>query len=205
MSTFASSFGRIRFDKSILLICDIQERFRPLIFRSETIIRKSVLLSKVSQILNVPRIATEQYVKAFGRTVPDFDIGTENNTVHVFEKRQFSMITDDVKSVFRGLAERNQVILCGIEAHVCVYQTAVDLKEMGYEVFLACDAVSSQVAYDRTVALHQLSAAGCRISTTESLIFQLLGSADHPHFRTISGLIKDDSKQLNEFATDLSC
>ena len=82
------------------------------------------------------------------------------------------------------------MILCGIESHVCVQQTALDLLREEYDVFLVCDAVSSQRPYDRTVAINRLREAGAVLTTTESIIFDLMRDAKHPNFKAISGLIK---------------
>ncbi len=133
-------------------MCDIQEKFRPLIFQSETVIRRSVFVHELSKVLDIPTITTEHYREVFGPTVPDFTL-----TGPVFQKRflkifvvfllreirQFSMMTEEVTSHFASL-NRNQVILCGIEAHACILQTAMDLINEGKEVHIICDAVSSQ-------------------------------------------------------------
>eukprot|EP00607_Mallomonas_marina_P004161 CAMPEP_0182425894 /NCGR_PEP_ID=MMETSP1167-20130531/12386_1 /TAXON_ID=2988 /ORGANISM="Mallomonas Sp, Strain CCMP3275" /LENGTH=200 /DNA_ID=CAMNT_0024606961 /DNA_START=91 /DNA_END=693 /DNA_ORIENTATION=- len=190
--------SQLRAETSALFLCDIQDRFRPLIYRSETIIQKSALLHSVTKLLDIPAFVTEQYPKAFGHTVPDLKVPEGHP---IYEKKQFSMIVPELEQAFMATG-RNQVILCGIEGHVCVLQTAMGLVSRGIEVHIVCDAVSSQRSYDRTVALHRLSAAGCQITTTESAIFQLMGGADHPHFKAISAMVKENSSLTNEFATD---
>eukprot|EP01041_Mallomonas_annulata_P000863 gene863-1684_t len=190
--------NQLRSESAVLFLCDIQERFRPILYRSETIIHKSALLHKVSNILDIPTIVTEQYPKAFGRTILDLNI--KEGTL-LFEKKKFSMMIPEVESTLQSLA-RNQIILCGGEAHVCVLQTALDLLSKGMEVHIICDAVTSQRSHDRSVALQRLSSSGAVLTTAESAIFQLLNTADHPHFRTISGLVKDHNLLPNEFASD---
>ncbi len=95
--------------------------------------------------------------------------------------------------------ERKSVVLFGIEAHVCVQQTALDLLEQGYAVHVLVDGVSSSRAHDRAVALRRMENAGAYLTTAESLIFMMLGSAAHPHFRAISTLIKEHGAKENPF------
>lgn len=91
--------------------------------------------------------------------------------------------------------QRKSIVLFGIEAHVCVQQTALDLLEQGYDVHVLADGVSSQRVHDRSVALRRMAQAGAHVTTAESLIFMLLASAEHPQFRTIAGLIKEHGKK----------
>jgi len=141
MSSFrlAKSLARPVASNATLFICDVQERFRPLIHNMETVIAKTEYLNKVCNKLDIPCFITEQYPKALGVTVPDI---TKFPTTKVYPKMKFSMVNPEVKAEF--LAERKQVILVGIESHVCVLQTAFDLLEEDIQVFLVCDAVSSQ-------------------------------------------------------------
>jgi len=157
----------------------------------------TVYIKKVTSIMQIPCVITEQYPKAFGRTVSELlqqpqeqqRIDEDNSAHHqiVFEKRQFSMLTDDVATVLQQ-SGRKQVILCGIEAHVCVLQSTLDLIGAGYDVFIVADAVSSQRPYDRTVALHRLKDSGAVMTTSESLVFELMGSSEHPNFKEISSI-----------------
>ena len=149
----------------------------------------------------MPVIVTEQYPKAFGHTVDELkavlnvpDDGAEEakspNAAQFYEKSLFSMCTPEVKQRLTEL-DCTSAILCGIEAHVCVLQTSLDLLEMGVDVHLASDAVSSQRLFDRQVALGRLSSSGAYISTAESLIFQLLASSKHPKFKAVQPIIRD--------------
>lgn len=146
-------------NNTTLFICDVQDRFRPLIHNMETVIHKSEHLNKVCNKLDIPCLITEQYRKAFGATVPEI---TRFPNTKILEKTKFSMVSDQVKAEF--LAHRKQVcdwsvskyhlknnffifcqvILVGIEAHVCVLQTCFDLLEEDIQVFLVTDAASSQ-------------------------------------------------------------
>ena len=149
---------RLAIELSSLFVCDIQDRFRPLIWRAETVIRRSSLLYSAAQYLNIPTIITEQYPKAFGNTVSDIFSFTpisvdEKPATKVFEKKLFSMMTDEVNDYYKECAgfgterwERQQVILCGIETHVCVMQTALDLLADGKEV-ISCFSSCSYSHY----------------------------------------------------------
>ena len=175
----------------------MQDRFRGLISNAETVIKKCALLNDAMNHLEVPVIVTEQYPKALGNTVPEIIV--ERDKTAVFEKKLFSMLTDEVRSSLHANG-RTQVILCGIEAHVCVLQTALDLVEMGMSVQLVCDAVSSQRQYDRLMALERMKSCGVTMTTTESVLFDLMKSADHSKFRVISNLVKDhNSLKLEDF------
>lgn len=186
----------------VLFICDIQERFRPLIYRAESVIARSSLLNEAAKHLKIPRIATLQYPRAFGNMVPEIDLeSTAASTCKTFSKQKFSMMTDEVEASFRGL-NRKQVLICGIEAHVCLLQTALELLESGVDVYIACDAVSSQRPHDRTIALNRLQSAGAVLTSAESAIFDIMRTADHPSFKAISQLTKISNDGINEFRND---
>lgn len=187
--------NRINAANSVLFVCDVQQKFRPLIHKSETLIRKCNMLTETSKILNIPILVTEQYPKALGVTVPE--INTTGSIL--FEKKLFSMMTPEVITAFNDLKKTN-VILCGIEAHVCVLQTALDLIDAGIDVHIVSDAISSQKPHDRSCALTKMRDIGCKVTTTESIIFELTKSADHPNFKAISTLIKAENLQNDEFA-----
>jgi nicotinamidase-related amidase len=123
--------------------------------------------------------------------VPEIDVANAEYPIATFEKKLFSMITEEVKAKIAETPERKTFVLFGIEAHVCVQQTALDLLEQGYAVHVLVDGVSSQRAHDRAVALRRMEKAGAYLTTAESLVFMLLGGASHPQFRTIATLIKE--------------
>ena len=121
----------------------------------------------------------------------------------MFEKKLFSMITPEVDEFLReneDIAERKKAVIFGIESHVCVLQTVLDLIDRDYEVHLVTDGISSQRKIDRTTALHRLGQQAF-LTTSESLVFQLVGSADHENFKAISALAKD--KKPEDFFSSL--
>lgn len=204
MSNFLPRVTRLVATQSILFVCDIQELFRPLIFRSLTVIDRTSLVTKVSRTLDIPIVVTRQYPKVFGETCTEIQSEIlkygDKSMVTDVAKTQFSMMTSEVKEACQKFAERDKIIMCGIEAHVCLMQTALDLLETGKEVHVVCDAASSQRAHDRTVAMKRLESAGCIMTTSESVIFDLLRDSKHPQFKAISSMIKEHSAFQNEFA-----
>jgi len=193
--------GKLSPATSCLLLCDVQDRFRGLMWRGETVVQTTRLMTGVGQELGIPMIITEQYPKAFGKTCPD--IFAENaipSTVPVYEKKRFSMITPEVQEhIDSNLPDVVSYILCGIEAHVCVQQTALDLLEMGHDVHVVTDAVSSMRPLDRGIALDRMAGAGAYLTSAQSLAFMLMQSADHPNFKAVSKLVVQNAKLPNEF------
>lgn len=192
--------GKLSPSTTALLVCDVQERFRPLIHKMETVIRTTNFLTSVAKELEIPVVATQQYTKVFGPTVADAfaapdDLGA---AVPVFEKKKFSMLTAECAGHLDSLA-RSSFLLVGIEAHVCLQQTAFDLLERGHDCWIVADGVSSQRAYDRDTALRLMESCGARVTTAQSAAFMLLGSADHPNFKAVSKLVKDHMALENEF------
>ncbi|RHY27173.1 hypothetical protein DYB32_006991 [Aphanomyces invadans] len=144
---------------------------------------------QAAKTLHIPTIATTQYAARFGETVPEIQLGPDAKT---FDKTLFSMLTDDVRGEVDAVKPKS-VILCGIEAHVCVLQTCLDLVEQGYDVHVPVDAVSSSTALLRSTALTRLQQSGVYLTSVESIVFQLVGDSKHPDFRAISSLIKQHS------------
>ena len=176
---------RLQLAESVLLVCDLQEKLRSTIFKFPHVVHTSRQMLHVAQMLDIPVIVTEQYRKGLGRTVSELDISRAT----CFEKGQFSMLTSDVRSKISDLG-RSQVLLVGIEAHVCILQTALDLLEDGKDVFLIADAISSSRALDRSAALMRLHKAGAVITTAESAILEMLKTKDHPKFKELMPLLK---------------
>eukprot|EP01126_Amoeba_proteus_P034614 TRINITY_DN3455_c0_g1_i4.p2 TRINITY_DN3455_c0_g1~~TRINITY_DN3455_c0_g1_i4.p2 ORF type:complete len:181 (-),score=38.62 TRINITY_DN3455_c0_g1_i4:63-605(-) len=165
-------------------MCDIQEKFRPRIKAMPAVIQVAKTMSRASKELNIPLIVTEQYPKGLGKTVPEIDI----SHAKVYEKLSFSMLTPEVLT---ELAEVKSVVLYGIEAHVCILNTTLDLLWKGYDVHLVVDGTSSMRQYDRLTALSRLRSNGAFLTTCESVIFQLACGSNHPNFKNISQLMKD--------------
>lgn len=157
-------------------------------------------LLKTSRLLDVPVVVTEQYPKGLGKTVPELGI-SEYPDIKPIEKTQFSMLTSDVLDIMKNqYPTRKSVILCGIEAHVCVQGTCLQLLDRGYDVHIVVDAVSSRSQMDRMFAFDRMKTAGAFLTTSESIILGLLGGSDHVKFREVQKLIMTpapDSGLLN--------
>lgn len=190
----ARRIGKLTPSSTTFLLCDVQDRFRSIIHNMETVISTSSFLMNAAKTLDVPIVATEQYPKAFGHTVSDLPM----TDVPVFEKKLFSMITPEVTDHLSTLGRHNYVLF-GIEAHVCVQQTCLDLLDAGHDVHVVVDGVSSGKALDREFALRRMENAGAFLTTSQSVVFGLLGSAAHPNFKEVSKLIVEQGKKVNEF------
>mmetsp|Transcript_7079 Transcript_7079/g.10139 ORF Transcript_7079/g.10139 Transcript_7079/m.10139 type:complete len:213 (+) Transcript_7079:59-697(+) len=191
--------GKLSPESTAMLLCDIQQRFRPLIYRGETIVKTAQYMTSVAKALNIPVVATQQYTKVFGPTVEECFADPEDlKSTPIFEKKLFSMMTDEVSDHIEKL-NKTSFILFGIEAHVCVQQTALDLLERGHDVHIVVDGVSSQQPIDREIALQRLGQAGAYLTTAQSAAFMLMGSADHENFKAVSKLTVEHMKLPNEF------
>ena len=133
---------RLNIQSTSLFICDMQERFRPLIHKFPSVINKVNLLGEVSNILEIPKYISEQYPQALGATIPELSSIVQSPNTHLYSKKLFSMLSP--QNNLELTKNRNQILLCGIESHVCISQTAFDLLDLGYQVYIVCDAVSSQ-------------------------------------------------------------
>ncbi|SFB15471.1 Nicotinamidase-related amidase [Poseidonocella pacifica] len=177
----------IRSTDSVLVVIDMQERLVPAMQAPARTIRNTRKLLSGAQEIGVPVIMTEQYPAGLGATVPELR-GLAEATV--LPKMHFSCMEDAAfASAFRGL-NRRQAILAGMEAHICVVQTAASLIEEGYEVFVVSDATASRTTESEAACLARLNAAGIGIVTTEMVIFEWLGQAGTPAFKKMLPLIK---------------
>ena len=180
----------MRFDKedTILIAIDFQEKLMPAVYDREKVEKQAAKLVRGMDVLGIPIIATTQYKKGLGETVAT--VGDALGQHKTFDKVTFSAYQDE--SFRKALEEtgRKTVVLIGAEAHICVQQTALDLMETGYNVALAADCVSSRELRSIEVALDFMGNAGIIITTGESILFELLGSAIAPEFKEISRIVK---------------
>jgi len=166
---------------SIVLLCDVQTMFENLIPGYEKILFAIELLLKSANVFEVPIITTEQAPRIFGKTDPRLKTSLPEDSPLV-EKTQFSMLVSEVRNLLKQTS-RKTVILVGLEAHLCILQTCLDLLDKGYTVHLACDAIGGQRSIDRETALQRLFMAGAILSTAETVVFQWLRDAKNPKFR----------------------
>lgn len=172
----------------LLLIVDIQEKLVNML-DTKTIITKAEILAKTSKVLNLPVIITEQYPKGLGATIEEIKNNLSEN-IQYFEKTTFSVYTYEEIAKYIKDSGKKQIILCGIEAHVCVMQSALDLLNNNYEVFVVQDAIASRCKDELKIAISRLREAGAVIISTEMAVFELLQSSKHPSFKELQALIK---------------
>eukprot|EP00762_Andalucia_godoyi_P005266 ANDGO_06775.mRNA.1 Isochorismatase family protein 1B len=185
----ALRIGRLSIESTALFVCDVQERFRPLIHNFASVVYVSSQMLQVAKVFGMPVFVTEQNTKALGKTVDELKPHVPENAT--FEKMKFSMLTDELNVSLQSLPDIKSVILNGIEAHVCVQQTALDLLAEGYDVHLLVDGVSAQRPTDRLVALERLRTAGCYLTTCESAIYELMKTARHEKFKSVLEIVKN--------------
>jgi nicotinamidase-related amidase len=179
---------RIIKNHTTALIIDIQERLFPAMAGKEELLANCVKLVKGLQILGIPLVVTQQYSKGLGETITE--ISSEIQNFSFIEKRDFSCCDEQaVLNRFGELGAKN-IIICGIESHVCVLQTALDLKEGGFNPVIMMDAVSSRHPSDLKLAKERFRYESIMMTSTESLLFELTRSSAAPEFREISKLLK---------------
>jgi nicotinamidase-related amidase len=166
-----------------LIVIDIQEKLIPPIFQKELLLRNSQLLIRLAGILKIPTLVSTQYSKGLGKTVPE--IASLLPNTETIEKLAFSCFGSDVFcSTLKHLpGNRNTVLLCGMESHICVAQTALAALRNGYLVHVAADAVSSRTELNWKIGLERMRAAGAVMSSTEMMIYEALGSSGTSEFK----------------------
>jgi nicotinamidase-related amidase len=175
-------------EDAVLVFIDVQGRLHEIMHEKDVLDSNLEKLVRCAQLLEVPILGTEQIPEKLGVTSEPFK--TLLADVPMLGKTAFSCCGDAVFTTQFQSLEKKQAILVGIETHVCVYQTAIDLLEQGIEVFVAADAVSSRMPGNRLLALEAMRDAGAKILPTETLLFALLRDAADPAFRSLLKLIK---------------
>ncbi|MEI6756795.1 MAG: hydrolase [Chlorobium sp.] len=174
--------------ETLLLIIDVQGRLAQSVFQASAVETNISKLLRACQILDVPVLVTEQYPKGLGGTVESLRELLPGNVP--VEKISFSCCgTPDFMKRLRSFS-RNDILVAGMEAHVCVYQTAVELVEFGYNVHLVTDAVSSRSEENKLLGIRCIEKAGASLTSTEMAIFELLRVAEGERFKAISKIIK---------------
>ena len=174
--------------RSALIVIDVQERFAPVIPEFESLEKKISTLIKGCKLMGVPVWHTEQYPKGLGRTTETLQKLLEPETA--YEKLRFSAAGET--ALLDRLTEHNisQIILCGIEAHVCMLQSALDFAHIGYQVHVVSDATGSRFPSDRDTAFLRLAQQGITITSTEAALFELAETSGTDEFKRISALVK---------------
>ena len=179
---------RILKENTIGLVVDIQERLVPVMEEKEQLIENCSKLIQGLQILGVPLLVTQQYTKGLGETIDE--IKSVINDFQYIEKKDFSCFDEPVFAEKLVLSGAKNVIICGIESHVCVLQTALDLKEAGYVPVVVMDCVSSRSFDNMDLASERFRYEGIMMTSFESVLFELTRSAGATGFKEISKLVK---------------
>jgi nicotinamidase-related amidase len=175
-------------DKSALLLIDVQDRLFPHIHECQNMLVRIDLLLSAANLMKVPVLATEQYPKGLGKTISK--ISQTYPSLRPLEKVDFSCLPAPGFKDSLAALQRRQIVLTGIETHVCVTQTALDLIEHGEEVFVVADATGSRRALDAETALRRLERAGATILTAESVVFEWLRRAGTDEFKALQPNLK---------------
>jgi nicotinamidase-related amidase len=174
--------------KSSLVVVDVQGKLASLMYDRDALFKNIRILIQAAKILDIPILWCQQCPEALGPTVSEIaELLTDNEPIN---KSSFSCCGDEQFISKLSSINRSQVLLTGIETHVCIYQTAANLKKKGFVVNVIADAVSSRTLDNKQIALSKMQMLGINISTTEMALFELLKTADHPEFKQIAKLVK---------------
>ena len=198
-------------EESQLVLVDFQARLMPVLFDNHAVMANAVRLAQMAALLQVPVFATEQNPSKLGASVPELQAVLQQANARILSKMQFSAVeeglgewlrppTKPVQGNARSLpkhlqkpaagSQRDTVVLAGVEAHVCLLQTALDLLDDEFDVWVVTDACSSRTERNRDAAFDRLAGAGVELVTTEMVAFEWLRSAEHPEFKSVQALIK---------------
>ncbi len=178
----------IHAENTSAVVIDVQEKLMPVMSGKEILEKNICTLIRGLKTLGVPMVVTQQYTKGIGMTIPSVREALEDDAY--FDKKSFSCYGDPaIKEAIDSLG-RKEVLVFGIEAHICVLQTCLELMENGYTPILVTDCVSSRRTADMETGIQRAIQEGVRVTTCESILFELTKSAAHPDFKVISKLIK---------------
>ncbi|CAF4864173.1 unnamed protein product [Pieris macdunnoughi] len=178
--------GALEAQKTAFLLCDIQEVFRPHIKYFSEVVKVANKMVEAAKHFQIPVYVSEQYPKGLGHTTKDINIG---EAAMVYEKTKFSMVTPELEGrLKKDVPGLSSIVLFGIECHVCIEQTVIDLINMDLSVHVLADGVSSRSLMDRELGLKRLQSIGCFVATSENVLFKLMKDKNHPAFKQISKL-----------------
>lgn len=179
----------LNIEDTAVLIIDVQDRLLNAVFNKDICGKKSEIIAKAASVLNIPVIVTEQYPKGLGNTIEPI-AGALGEKAEYFEKTTFSALENPEVLEALKKADKKQIVIFGIETHICVSQTTAALIEEGYEVNVIKDACGSRTEVEYLAGLERMKDNGAHIMTTEIALFEWLKGAKHPNFKEIQGLIK---------------
>lgn len=181
--------AQLNLEDSLVLIIDVQEKLLNAVFNKEQVEKKSAIVAEAANILGIPVVVTEQYPKGLGNTIPAVKDALAEDT-EIFEKTAFSALNNE--EILEAIKKHNkkQILIFGIETHICVSQTTAALRELGYEVSVIKDACGSRAEEEYLAGLERMKDNGAYIITTEIALFEWLKGAKHPNFKAVQALIK---------------
>ena len=181
--------AQLNLEDSLVLIIDVQEKLLNAVFNKEQVEKKSAIVAEAAKILGIPVVITEQYPKGLGNTIPAVKDALAEDT-EIFEKTAFSALNNE--EILEAIKKHNkkQILIFGIETHICVSQTTAALRELGYEVSVIKDACGSRAEEEYLAGLERMKDNGAYIITTEIALFEWLKGAKHPNFKAVQALIK---------------
>lgn len=190
MDDYMRSSELVSTENSVLVVVDVQERLLPAMAESAALEQRLVRLLKGAAVLTVPIVISEQYPHGLGSTVGSLLEAVSDRKVPRVEKKCFSCVgVPEFRSIVDGFSRQN-VVVCGIESHVCVLQTVSDLLAEGFRVSVPVDAVGSRHEANKAIALRRMESWGVSLTSLESILFEWCETAEHPQFRVIQDLIK---------------
>ncbi len=175
--------------ESMVIFVDIQEKLLPTIYKQEELLANLIFSAQGFNCLEIPILITEQYPKGLGPTVSS--LKKELPQAKVLEKTEFSAFKNDAIKEELIRIDKKDIILVGIEAHICILQTAFDLLQHGFHVHIPHDGISSSQKTHKKTAIQRLQQAGAQITSTESCLFEIMQTSKHPQFKEISQLLKN--------------
>ena len=176
-------------DNSLLLIIDMQDKLLSAQTNREKIQKNTAVLAKAAQILGIPVVVSEQYPQGLGGTTLEIRRNLTDNTRY-YEKKSFSCCINSGFEVLIQSSAKKNIITCGIESHICVYQTVRDLIKQNYNVFIVKDAISSRKEFERNIGFERMTSEGAIPVCTEMVLFELMKCSSHESFKQIQALIK---------------
>lgn len=181
--------AQLNLEDSLVLIIDVQEKLLNAVFNKEQVEKKSAIVAEAAKILGIPVVVTEQYPKGLGNTIPAVKDALAEDT-EIFEKTAFSALNNE--EILEAIKKHNkkQILIFGIETHICVSQTTAALRELGYDVSVIKDACGSRAEEEYLAGLERMKDNGAYIITTEIALFEWLKGAKHPNFKAVQALIK---------------
>lgn len=178
---------KISAENTIAVVIDYQEKLVPAMSEQEALVKKSKILLGGLKALGIPMIVTTQYAKGLGNTIEA--VTSELAEAPVIDKNTFSVM--DNEEVRQAIPKNTEnIIVCGMEAHICVLQSIIDFQAAGYQTIMVADCISSRSQEDKAYSLIRGEKEGTIITTAEAILYELLGGSKHPAFKTISSLVK---------------